>query len=138
MSIEIAWPDGVYAPGTEGNRLFGQVVATPVNARSLYVSGTFGVDAEGRLVDGGLGAEVAQALENIRLSLAAFGARPADVVQIRTYLTGDLKTYISEGHPRWLEFFGDHRPAAFALQAVSLANPAALVEIEAVAAVAVP
>jgi 2-iminobutanoate/2-iminopropanoate deaminase len=137
VSIEIAWPEGVYAPEVNGRRIFGQVVAAPVNARSLYVSGTFGIDARGTLVEGGLGAEVAQALENIRLSLAAFDAAPSDVVQIRTYLTVDLNTYITEGHPRWLEFFGDHRPAAFALQAVSLANPAALVEIEAVAAVAV-
>ena len=93
----------------------------------LVCSGQLGI-VDGKLVDGGLVAQVRQAMANLRDLLASHGATLDDVVKTTVFLT-DIDDWPPMNEP-YLEAFGDHRPArsAFAVAALPLG---ALVEIEA-------
>jgi 2-iminobutanoate/2-iminopropanoate deaminase len=92
----------------------------------LVCSGQLGLK-DGALVDG-VGAQVAQAVANIKALVAAEGASLSDVTKTTVFLAdiGDYGTM----NDAYMAAFGDHRPArsAFAVAGLPLA---ALVEIEA-------
>ncbi|MCA1691535.1 MAG: RidA family protein [Acidimicrobiales bacterium] len=93
----------------------------------LVVSGQVGL-AEGALVEGGIEAEVRQALANLGAVLDSGGAALTNVVKTTVFLR-----HISDYpvmNDLYLEVFGDHRPAR-ATVAVSGLPLGALVEIEA-------
>ncbi len=83
---------------------------------------------DGSLVDGGLAAQVTQALKNVASLLESEGSRLADVVKTTVFLT-DMADF-SAMNEAYVAAFGDHRPArsAFAVAGLPLG---ALVEIEA-------
>jgi 2-iminobutanoate/2-iminopropanoate deaminase len=93
----------------------------------LVISGQVGLDG-GKLVPGGLEAELRQALSNLRGHLEANGGAMNDVVKTTVFLRhmSDYAlmndVYISE--------FGDHRPARSAIGVADL-PVGALVEVEA-------
>ena len=93
----------------------------------LVCSGQVGV-SEGRLVEGGLGAQLRQALANQAALLAGEGASLADVVKTTVFLT-DMADY-QVMNEIYVEAFGDHRPARSAV-AVAALPLGALVEVEA-------
>lgn len=68
--------------------------------------------------------------ENIRRSLAAVGATPADIVRINIF-TLDVDRYLAEGTPEAQAFFGTNVPTATLCGVTRLADPRYLVEIEA-------
>jgi 2-iminobutanoate/2-iminopropanoate deaminase len=93
----------------------------------LVVSGQVGL-AEGRLVSGGVVAELEQSLANLRALLESEGAALTHVVKTTIFLR-HMRDFplINEAYAR---IFGDHRPARSTVAVVELpAN--ALVEIEA-------
>jgi 2-iminobutanoate/2-iminopropanoate deaminase len=93
----------------------------------LVVSGQIG-QVEGSLVDGGVSAEVRQALANLEGLLESEGATLAHVVKTTIYLR-----HISDYpvmNDIYTQVFGDHRPARAALAVAGLPL-GALVEIEA-------
>ena len=95
----------------------------------LVVSGQVGL-AGGVIVDGGVEAEVRQALANLAAVLATEGASLTDVVKTTVFLR-----HISDYpvmNDIYLEVFGVHRPARSAV-AVGGLPLGALVEIEALA-----
>ncbi|MFN8105493.1 MAG: RidA family protein [Acidimicrobiia bacterium] len=107
--------------------------APAVSAGGLvFVAGQIGWDfGAGALVGGGVEAETAAALANLRDVLAAAGCGPADVVKTTVFVT-DIADGARVNGP-YSEFFADDPPARSLVQVVAL--PAgALVEIEAVAA----
>ena len=54
---------------------------------SLYLSGQLGLDpATGKLVEGGVAAQAAQALKNIQAICTAAGFTLADIVQVQVFL----------------------------------------------------
>jgi|TARA_B110000438_G_scaffold179004_1_gene171113 2-iminobutanoate/2-iminopropanoate deaminase len=94
----------------------------------LFVSGQVGI-AEGAIVDGGVGAELAQALANLRTQVEANGATLDQVVKTTVFLTDmDHYTVMNEGY---CDVFGDHRPARSAV-AVAALPLGALIEVEAI------
>jgi 2-iminobutanoate/2-iminopropanoate deaminase len=98
----------------------------------LFVSGIVPVDAEGRLAGGDdVVAQARVVFENMRLVLAAAGARPADVAKVTIFLTDiDDRPLVN---PVRQEFFGDIRPASTLVEISGLALPGAKIEVEAVA-----
>ena len=100
----------------------------------LIVSGQVGI-AAGSLVQGGLRAELTQAMENLRSLLEAEGASLDDVVKTTVFLT-DIEDY-AEMNEVYTSVLGSHRPARSAV-AVAALPIGACVEIEAWARVSNP
>ena len=93
----------------------------------LVCSGQLGLE-EGKLVEGGIAAQVTRAIANVDALLRAEGASLTNVVKTTVFLAdiGDFATM----NEAYMAAFGDHRPArsAFAVAALPLG---AAVEIEA-------
>jgi 2-iminobutanoate/2-iminopropanoate deaminase len=94
----------------------------------LVVSGQVGI-ADGKLVAGGLEAELRQAIANLANLLASEGATLDDVTKTTVFLK-----HLGTDYPRmnevYIELFGDHRPARSAIGVADLPI-GALVEVEA-------
>ncbi|HIZ35191.1 MAG TPA: RidA family protein [Candidatus Ruania gallistercoris] len=110
--------------------LHSQGIVVPSPGRLAFVSGQVGVRA-----DATMGSDLSQqtriAFENIARVLAEADLGLSDVASLRIYLTScdDIETFTRVAH-RCLH---GHRPAATLLLVEELANPALLVQIEAVA-----
>lgn len=97
----------------------------------IFVAGTLGTEPGGtRLVEGGIGPETRQTLENLRAILAACGADWGDVVKVSVYVT-DMEDF-REMNRVYAEFFPEDPPARITLQVAGLAL-GAKVEIELIA-----
>ena len=93
----------------------------------LVVSGQVGI-SDGKLVSGGMRAELQQALANLRALLEGEGASITDVVKTTVYLH-HIDDYAAMNEV-YTEFFGEHRPARAAVAVAGLPLHA-LVEVEA-------
>jgi 2-iminobutanoate/2-iminopropanoate deaminase len=93
----------------------------------VILSGQGGM-RDGQLVEGGVGAQTTQTLQNVADLLASVGAGLGDVVKTLCFLT-DIGTF-GEFNDAYAAAFGDHRPARSTVEVSAL--PAGLsVEIEA-------
>ncbi len=102
--------------------------------RVVLCSGQTSVAADGQpLHEGDMGAQVAQALDNLETVLSEAGFALADVVRLNYYVT-DVDAFIQAG-----EVYGARlaqagcRPASTLLGVSRLAFPSLLVEVEATA-----
>jgi 2-iminobutanoate/2-iminopropanoate deaminase len=93
----------------------------------LVVSGQVG-QRDGKLVDGGLQAQVTQALANLRTLLEGEGATLNQVAKTTVFLV-DIADYAAMNEA-YIEAMGDHRPARSAVAVAGLPLGAA-VEVEA-------
>ncbi len=93
----------------------------------IVCSGQVGL-SEGRLVEGGIEAQVRQAIANVAALLESQGASLRDVVKTTVFLS-DIADY-GAMNEAYVEGFGDHRPARSAV-AVAALPLGALVEVEA-------
>jgi 2-iminobutanoate/2-iminopropanoate deaminase len=93
----------------------------------LVVSGQVGL-ADGKLVSGGVMAELRQAIENLKGLLAGEGAGLDQVVKTTVFLR-HMSDYAAMNET-YVEAFGDHRPARSAIGVTELPI-GALVEVEA-------
>lgn len=102
-----------------------------VVGEQVFVSGTLGTAPGGMtLVEGGTGAQTAQALRNLGEVLAACGCSFEDVAKVQVYLT-DMGAF-AEMNAAYLEVLGDDPPARITVGCNGLALGAA-VEIDCVA-----
>ncbi len=93
----------------------------------LVVSGQVGI-VDGKLVSGGLDAELRQAIANLEHLLAGEGADLTDVVKTTVFLR-HMSDY-AQMNDVYTQSFGDHRPARSAIGVAELPL-GALVEVEA-------
>ena len=102
---------------------------------TIYISGQTAWDVNRQLIgDGDFGTQARDALKNVGHALAAAGARPADVVQLRVYIVDYQMEHLHALAEAVVEFFGpDHLPASTLIGVQRLAFPEFLIEIEAVA-----
>ena len=121
-------PQGMSAPPT-----YSQVVEVSGPHRVVYLAGQTGQDASGKIAQG-IHDQAVQVMENIKTALASVGGGFEHVVKLNSYML-DI-----DGHgPAYREvrasYFSNKAalPASTLLQVSRLANPAFLLEVEAVA-----
>ncbi len=104
---------------------------TPIVAAGpfLVTSGQIGI-ADGAVVEGGLEAQLRQAIANLISVLESAGGRMDQVVKTTVFMTS-MADYATM-NAVYVELFGDHRPARSAV-AVKELPLGAVVEIEALA-----
>ena len=93
----------------------------------IIVSGQLGVQ-DGKIVAGGVAAQTAKAVENLKAQLASVGANITDVAKTLCFLT-DMDTF-STFNTAYIAGFGNSRPARSTIGVASLPFGGA-VEIEA-------
>ena len=113
---------------------YSHVAEVPPGTRLLFLAGQVGNRADGSLPDG-VEDQAVQALENIRLILAAQGAGPQDIVKLTFYVAAKPASLAKLNAKRAEMFAGTPPPPSTWIQVAGLARPEYLVEIEAVAAV---
>lgn len=97
---------------------------------TLYVAGQVPVTPDGTLVEGDIGAQTEQVLQNIEAILQAAGASMDDLVKTTVFLT-DIETF-EDFNEVYAEYVPEPRPARSAVEIADLAIDAG-VEIEAMA-----
>lgn len=99
----------------------------------LFISGQAGAGDDGRIVPGGFLAQGRQAFANLRRALEAGGSNLNNVIKVTIFVT-DMAHFDDVVALR-REFFGAPYPADTIAQIQALYDPAAMIEIEAIAAV---
>ncbi|MDB5676450.1 MAG: enamine deaminase RidA [Sphingomonas bacterium] len=96
----------------------------------VYLSGQLAFDAQGAIT-GDIAAQTRRCLDNITATLGELGLGPGAVIKTTVWITAP--EHFAAFNQAYADFFGDHRPARSTTIA-GLALPAALIEIEAIAA----
>ena len=135
MSSEVAFQ--LSSPETLAPPVGYSHVASVGAGRLIFVSGQVALDSKGSLVGkDDFQAQARQVFENLRVALASVGAGFPDVIKLNTYVV-DLAglphfravrdEYVNTAHP----------PASTTVQVVKLFRPEFLLEVEAIAVVAI-
>jgi 2-iminobutanoate/2-iminopropanoate deaminase len=116
----------VKLPGTANLPFSDGVIA----GDTLYVAGQEGIDADGKLVPGGIGAESKAALARIENIVRAAGFDLKDVVSVTVFLA-DIHDF-PEMNQAYKAVMSDPKPARATVQVAGLVNNARI-EISAIA-----
>jgi enamine deaminase RidA (YjgF/YER057c/UK114 family) len=101
--------------------------------KTLYISGTVAVDAEGRLVaPGDLAGQLRAVYTNLKRTLAAHNADFDEVVKETIYTT-DMDALLKASDLRFEYYDKERLPTASWVQVQRLVDPGFLVEVEVVA-----
>lgn len=112
---------------------YSQLVEINGPHRLVFLAGQTGTDAGGKPAKG-FRAQMMQAYANIRAALASVGGSMNDVVRLTTYITDIEQNADVYREVRAATFTDKNRlPASTLVQVVRLADPAYLVEVDAIA-----
>lgn len=120
-------PETLHAPGAA----YSHSALVPANTELIFLSGQVGIRP-----DGSLGRSIAeqaeQVFKNLGALLNAYDVRPEAIVKLTTFVVAgqDIQTVRNARS----SFLASHRPASTAVFVPQLADPAWLVEVEAVVA----
>ena len=120
------------------NRAFTQVVSVSGAVKTIYVGGQDAVDEQGNIVGkGDIGAQAQQVLANLQTALAAAGAELEHIVKWNVYIVQGQP--LQQGLAAFQRAWGNrpNPPAITGMFVVGLAHPDFLVEMDAIAVVAV-
>lgn len=99
----------------------------------LFISGQAGAADDGRIVEGGFRAQGEQAFANLRRALEAGGSSLTDVIKVTIFVT-DMNHFQDVVALR-RTYFSAPYPADTIAEVKALYDPAAMIEIEAIAAI---
>lgn len=95
----------------------------------VFVSGMTGMKPGTQdIVDGGIGAQTRQTMENVKTAIEAAGATMADVAEVTVFLK-DIADYAGM-NAEYIPFFPVNPPARATLAVSAMPRPAALVEVK--------
>ena len=125
-------PSSVWTVPQGFRTIYSHATELPAGMRMLFISGQFGVAADGRL-PAGFDEQVETAMNNVEALLASAGMTKENLVKLNYYLTrpADAPTLADIRRNRWSSAAP---PAVTAIVVSSLARPEYLIEIEAIAA----
>lgn len=105
--------------------------------RLVFLAGQTALDADGRIIDGGVVAQFERALGNLLTALDAAGGRPEHLAQLTIYIVDidDYRQHAKEIGGVWRELIGAHYPATAGIGVNRLWDAEALVEVQGIAAV---
>ena len=127
-------PQGMHVVMRAGQPAYTHVVTVSGTGKMIFVAGQLARDANGNLVGkGDMRAQIQQVGENIKTGLGAAGATLADIVKSNTFVT-NYEEYSKHGDMR-ARYFGPATPTSTTVQISRLADPDAMVEIEAIAVI---
>ncbi|HEY1258954.1 MAG TPA: RidA family protein [Stellaceae bacterium] len=127
-------PQGIHVRMMAGQAAYTQVVTVSGTGKMIFVAGQLARDAEGKLVGkGDMRAQIEQIGENIKICLEAAGASLADIVKTNTFVT-DYPEFSKHGDMR-MRYFGPATPTSTTVEISRLADPDAMIEIEAIAVI---
>ena len=108
-----------------------------LSGNTLYLGGQTALDADMRIVPGGIVEQFRQAFGNVLTTLRAAGGEPGDLVSITIHLT-DIPDYQAHGREigaAWRELAGPVYPAMAGIGTTGLWQTDALIEILGVAVI---
>jgi enamine deaminase RidA (YjgF/YER057c/UK114 family) len=114
---------------------FSHVVSVSAG-RLAFLAGQTALDADGQIVGSGVVEQFERALGNLLTALRAAGGEPADLVSVTVYLVDldDYRKHARQAGEVWRRLVGREYPAMAAVGVHRLWDPAALVELQGVAA----
>ena len=103
--------------------------------RLLFIAGQIGWDSAQRLVSDGFTEQFAQALRNVVAVVRAAGGDPAQIAQMRVFVTDkrEYTSHLREVGAAYRSVMGRHFPAMALVEVDALVEDRARVEIEAIA-----
>lgn len=104
---------------------------------TLYLAGQTALNADMKIVEGGIVEQFRQAFANTLTTLAAAGGRPEDLTSLTLYIT-DIPDYQAHGREIgevWRELAGPVYPAMAGIGCTRLWQPEAMIEILGVAVI---
>ena len=127
-NVRFSNPSGMTKPTA-----YSHVVEVNGPHRVVYLAGQTGVDANGKVAQG-FRAQAVQVMENIKTALASVGGDFGNIVKLTSYLT-DIEVNADVFREVRASYFPNRAalPASTLLQISRLANPAYLLEVEAIA-----
>jgi enamine deaminase RidA (YjgF/YER057c/UK114 family) len=118
----------------DAEKAFGYAQAVRIGDR-LHISGSLSLDEHFAPIHAGdMAAQIGQAYDIIRRTLAAFDAGFANIVSERIFVT-DMDAFLAANHARIAVYAGCDLPATTAVEVRRLAFPECLIEVEIMAAV---
>ena len=127
-------PAGIHVRMMAGQPAYTHVVTVSGTGKMIFVAGQLARDANGNLVGkGDMRTQIQQVGENIKTGLEAAGATLADIVKTNTFVT-NYEEYAKHGDMR-ARYFGPATPTSTTVQISRLADPDAMIEIEAIAVI---
>jgi enamine deaminase RidA (YjgF/YER057c/UK114 family) len=130
----------VEVPSLEPSRGYSHAMAVDGPSRLIFLAGHTALDASGAMVGNTVVEQFERALSNLLASLAAAGGAPTDLASMTIFVVG-LGSYRAETRAIgaiWRRLAGEEYPAMAVIGVTRLWDEAALVELQAVAATAVP
>lgn len=129
MGVRHINPEGLHR-----NPAFSQAVVVEQPAKTIYVGGQNGVDADGKIVGSTVGEQASQALRNLATILESEGASLANIVSWSIAVVDGHA--LGEGFAAFQQAWDPaDPPPAITVHVVAGLGPSFLVEIDAVAAV---
>jgi enamine deaminase RidA (YjgF/YER057c/UK114 family) len=104
---------------------------------TVHLGGQTAMDAEGKIVPGGVVEQFRRSFQNVLDTLAEAGGKPSDLVSVTIYLT-DVDDYQKNGREigrLWREMAGTEYPAMAGVGVTRLWQKEAVIEISAVAVI---